>query len=81
MLRKNYLCDFQRPTFDKNDHENILMKKVQHEPVLKTRNCIFLLPLSIYAVYGSNEMSSLPQFADWLGNSVQTWSLFKIKDS
>ena len=28
--------------FDKNDHENILTKKVQHEPVLKT-----FLPLSI----------------------------------
>ena len=42
-LRKNYLCNFQRQTFDKNDHENILTKKVQHEPVLKTRNCILFI--------------------------------------
>ena len=47
----------------------------------KLATAYFLLPLSIYAVYGSNEMSSLPQFADGLGNLVQTWSLFKIKDS
>ena len=42
-LRKNYLCDFQRQTFDKNDIENILTKKVTHEPVLKTRNCILFI--------------------------------------
>ena len=35
MTAKELLCDFQRQTFDKNDRENILMKKVQHEPVLK----------------------------------------------
>ena len=39
-LRKNYLCDFQRQTFYKIYHENILTEKVQHEPVLKTQNCI-----------------------------------------
>ena len=42
-LWKNYLCDFQRQTFDKNDHENILTKTVQHEPVLKTRNRIHFI--------------------------------------
>ena len=29
--------------FDKNDHENILTKKVQHEQVIKTRNCILFI--------------------------------------
>ena len=35
--------DFQRQTFDKNDHEIILTKKVQDEPVLQTRNCILFV--------------------------------------
>ena len=41
MTVKELPCDFQRQTFDKNDHENILTKKVQQELVLKTRFIAF----------------------------------------
>ena len=54
-LRKNYLCDFRRQMYDKNEHENILTNNLQHEPVLKTVVYTFYCLKSIYMYIHQNE--------------------------
>ena len=45
--KKRSVCCFE--IFDKNIHENIKTKKVQHTLVLKTRNCVLFIAFeSIY---------------------------------